>query len=90
MFRTPEVLARTIRKVRAQEPLPEEEIKKALGVIDGVWEHLFPAERERIVKLLVERIEVREDGLEMAIRAEGLRSLVADLRADQEETRGAA
>ena len=90
VFRTPEVLARTIRKVREQEPVSEEEIKKTLGTIDGVWEHLFPAERERIVKLLVERIEVREDGLEMVVRAEGLRSLVADLGADQEEVRGAA
>jgi hypothetical protein len=37
-----------------------------------VWGELFPAEQARIVQLLVERVEVQVDALEVRIRAEGL------------------
>jgi site-specific DNA recombinase len=53
-----------------------------------VWSELFPAEQVRIVQLLVERVDVREDALEVRIRAEGLASLVAELR-QQDERRAA-
>jgi hypothetical protein len=40
----------------------------------------FPAEQTRIVQLIVERVDVREDALEVRIRAEGLASQAAELR----------
>ena len=48
-----------------------------------VWNELFPAEQTRIVQLLVERVDVQEDALEVRIRAEGLASLVGELRQDE-------
>ena len=45
-----------------------------------VWSELFPAEQARIVQLLVERIDVREAALEVRIRAEGLATLIGELR----------
>jgi hypothetical protein len=45
-----------------------------------VWSELFPAEQARIVQLLVKRVDVREDALEVWIRAKGLASLVGELR----------
>jgi site-specific DNA recombinase len=45
-----------------------------------VWNELFPAEQARIVQLLVERVDVQEDAREVRIRAEGLTSLVGELR----------
>ena len=45
-----------------------------------VWNELFPAEQARIIQLLVERVDVQEEALEVRIRAEGLVSLVAQLR----------
>jgi hypothetical protein len=38
------------------------------------------------VHLLVERVDVQEDALEVWIRAEGLASLVAELRPQDERT----
>jgi hypothetical protein len=38
------------------------------------------AEQARTVQLLVERVDVQEDALEVRIRAERLASLVAELR----------
>ena len=49
-----------------------------------VWSELFPAEQARIVQLLVERVDMREDALEVRIRAEGLASLVGELRQHDE------
>ena len=46
----------------------------------AVWNELFPAEQARIVQLLVQRVDVQEDALEVRIRAEGLVSLVGELR----------
>ena len=45
---------------------------------------LFPAEQARTVQLLVERVDAREDALEVRIRAEGLASLVGELRQQRE------
>ena len=50
-----------------------------------VWNELFPAEQARMVQLLVERVDVQEDSLEVRIRAEGLSTLVADLRPHDEK-----
>jgi hypothetical protein len=44
------------------------------------WSELFPPEQARIVQLLVQRVDVQEDALEVRVRAEGLASLVGELR----------
>jgi hypothetical protein len=95
VLRAPEVLAQTYRSARAQaeetghvgeEAFSEREVVDALSALDPIWEHLFPDEQARIVKLLVKQVEVYPDRAEVHIRAEGLASLVAELRAEQEVT----
>lgn len=54
-----------------------------------VWKELFPVEQARIVQLLVERIDVQEDALEVRIRGEGLVSLVGELRPKHGERKAA-
>lgn len=51
-----------------------------MGDFVSVWSELFPAEQARIVQLLLERVDVSENALELRIRADGLASLVAELR----------
>ncbi|HXF87997.1 MAG TPA: recombinase family protein [Xanthobacteraceae bacterium] len=83
LLRTPEMVARTLRAVRAtaDENAPSrEETIEALQQIDKVWEELFPAEQTRILHLLVERLEVGTEGVDLRLRAEGLHSVVAELR----------
>jgi hypothetical protein len=48
--------------------------------IDPVWKVLFPKEQERIVKLLVEKVVVNPDAMDVIIRTGGLQSLVAELQ----------
>lgn len=57
------------------------DVAEALRSIDPVWDELFPAEQARVVKLLVERVIVHPNGLDVRIRTSGLHSLVSELRA---------
>jgi site-specific DNA recombinase len=63
--------------------LGEQEVIGALASLDPVWEELFPAEQERIVQLLVRRVEIGPDGLDLELRAEGLESLALELRSQE-------
>jgi site-specific DNA recombinase len=89
LVRSPEIVVRTWRAVRQMDggsDIAESEVREALHGLDPLWEELFPAEQARVVQLLVERIDVRESGLTIALRAEGLRSLARDLTAKTAQT----
>ena len=60
----------------------EDDVRHALQKLDPLWEELFPAEKERIVKLLVQEVVVSKDGLLIRLRLHGLNSLVAELAGD--------
>jgi site-specific DNA recombinase len=59
--------------------LTEREVTVLFADFATVWSELFPVEQARIVQLLVERVDVQENALEVRIRAEGLASLVIEL-----------
>jgi site-specific DNA recombinase len=66
-----------------EDGFSERDVVDALCALGPIWEHLFPDEQARIVQLLVERVDVYPDRAEVRIRAEGLTSLVAELREEQ-------
>jgi hypothetical protein len=70
----------TWKAVREQAGITEGEVREALLELDPLWDELFPAEQARIVQLLVERVEVGVDGISIALRTDGLASVVQDLR----------
>jgi site-specific DNA recombinase len=82
LLAAPELVARTwaTAKREAEDEITEREVTGLLAEFAMVWNELFPAEQARIVQLLVERVDVQEDALEVRIRAEGLASLVGELR----------
>ena len=86
----PELVARTwaTAKRESEGKVSEREVTVLLTDFAAVWNELFPAEQARIVQLLVERVDMQEAALEVRIRAEGLASLVGELR-QQDERRAA-
>jgi len=88
LLAAPELVTRTWAAARREEETPERDVTVLLADFATVWSELFPAEQARIVQLLVERVDVQKDALEVRIRAEGLASLVAELR-PQDERRAA-
>jgi hypothetical protein len=93
LLRAPEIVVRTWRATRPSTTnISEAEVREALERLDPLWDELFPAEQARIVQLLVERVEVQPDRLNVRLRTAGLTKLVDELRgpADSDSTRTAA
>jgi hypothetical protein len=90
MLRAPEVIVGTWLAAKPEiDGLTEGEVREALEGLDPLWDELFPAEQARIVQLLVERVDIRIDGLELRLRTEGLGRLVSDLRGARSEREAA-
>jgi len=79
-MRAPEIIVATWRNASEQENcITEAEVREALQDLDPIWDELFPAEQARVIQLLVERVEVHPDRLDLKFRVDGLQSLVTDL-----------
>jgi len=76
LVRAPEIVARTIRSAG----LDAQTVREALADFDRIWEELFPTEQARLVRRLVERVDVSEDGIRVRLRTEGLRDVVRELQ----------
>ncbi len=59
--------------------LTEAEVRTALVEFEPLWGELFPAEQARIVRLLVDRVDVAVDGIEVKLRIDGIGTLVTEL-----------
>jgi len=88
LLRQPEIVVGTWLAARAEAPdLSEAEVRDALHELEPLWDELFPAERARIVRLLVERVDVGPNGADIRLRVEGLAGLVRDLGASSRAER---
>ena len=82
VFRQPEIIAGTWKAARAHaEDITEADARAALQQLDLLWDELFPAEQARIVALLVERVEIGVDGLNVRLRVDGLSGLAREMLA---------
>ena len=81
LLQTHEVIARTWAAAKADGAGPfEREVVKSVTDFAPLWEKLFPAEQARIIRLLVGRVDLAADGMQVRLRAEGLHGLVEELR----------
>lgn len=58
--------------------LDEAKVTVAMRQFDQVWDALFPAEQQRLVKLLVEQVLVRPEAIEIRFHPNGIASLASD------------
>jgi site-specific DNA recombinase len=88
LLASPEVVARTITSVRGgsgeEDVLQEAEVIDALGALEPVWGEFYPVEQARVMRLLIERIDVSPDSIAVMLHAAGIRSLVAELTSQDE------
>jgi site-specific DNA recombinase len=59
----------------------EQRVAEALREIDPLWTDLYPAEQERIVRLLVEQVVMEPDSLTVRLRPAGVGELVGEMGA---------
>ncbi len=81
-LQSPEMIVavwRASMAMRECEQLDEPTVLVAMRQIDKVWDHLFPVEQHRIMKLLIERVQLREDGLDIIWRDDGWRGMRGEM-----------
>ena len=69
------------------DPVAEREVAEAFQSVETFWEDLFPLERNRLIRLLVEKVEVRETGIDLELKTRGLSSLIIELSGLASEAR---
>jgi site-specific DNA recombinase len=86
ILRAPDLLGEVLPQAIKLDPtLDEAKITVAMTRLDAIWDQLFPAEQTRIVKLLVEKVIVSPNDLEVRLRANGIERLVLELRPEPAE-----
>jgi hypothetical protein len=82
VLRQPEIVAGTWKTARAHaDAITEADALTALQKFDPLWDELFPAEQARIVALLIERVDIGTEGLNVRLRVDGLHSLAREMLA---------
>ena len=95
-MQSPQTVQSVWDEVKRKDPSIEEPVVVvAMRNLAVVWKELFPAEQMRLIQLLVERVQIRDDGLDIEWHAIGWSELVgeltlntigAELREHEEET----
>jgi hypothetical protein len=87
ILRAPEMLGEVITKAVAIDvTLDEAQVTVAMTRLEVIWDQLFPAEQSRIVRLLIEKVIVSPNQLEIQLRATGLERVVLELQPIQART----
>ena len=88
---SPEIIVQTWRTLRQSvEGMTESKVRNALESFEPLWNELFPVEQSRIIALLVERVDVRSDRVDIKLRIAGISSLVSELTDNSASERDAA
>jgi site-specific DNA recombinase len=91
LLRSPEIIVQTWRRARTSlKGLREMDVRTALQEFEPLWNELFPVEQARIIQLLVERVDVGTDGVEIKLRIDGITSLVGEMAGNSATHRNAA
>ncbi len=72
--------------VHEEHALTEQDVAEALRKLGPVWDELFPSEQHRVFRALVESVIVTADGLDIRLKADGIHSVVAELRDTEKRT----
>jgi len=80
ILRAPDLKTRVAQYMTARDPLVNEaSVCIAMLQIDKIWDQLFPAEQERIVRLLIKKVVVTPHNIEVQFMPNGLERLAAEL-----------
>ena len=61
------------------DPIEEGDVAGAFGNIEELWELLFPAEQYRLMRLMIDSINVMEDSISIILKTDEIPSLIAEL-----------
>jgi len=83
ILRAPNLLSDLVPQAIKLDPtLDEAKVTVAMTRLDAIWDQLFPVEQTRIVKMLIEKVIVSANDLEVRLRANGIEQLIRELQAN--------
>ena len=81
LIQSPEIITKTHQALKKQKDFPIDfglsELTEQIKDFDTFWEDLTPMEQQRIVELLVKRIDVKTDNIQIQMRLEGFKTLIS-------------
>lgn len=78
---SPQIVVETWRNLKMRNPAYQEsDLHDAMKGLGDIWDSLFPEERKRITSLLIDRVVVRSNGIDIEYRAEGFEKIIDDLQ----------
>lgn len=85
MLTSPEMVFKTYQRARAQAiGINVEDVRAAFNDFNTLWDQLFPVEQNRLVRLLIERIEVAPEGINITYLPNGLVQVCREMKLYQE------
>ncbi len=61
------------------ETITEQGVATTLQTMDIFWENLFPLEQNRLIRLLVERVDIKTTGLDLRLKTSGMTNLITEV-----------
>lgn len=76
-MKSPEILVHIDKLVEENKEVSHKDVVDALKNLNDVWGYLYQAEQRKIVKLLVNSVQIQNNGLKMNL--DGLNRLLIEL-----------
>lgn len=83
VLRAPGMVAEIVaRAIKLDPNLDEAKVVVGMTRLESIWDQLFPPEQTRLIRLLVEKVIVAPDNIEVRLRPNGIEEVVLDLQPD--------
>ncbi|MDR0555772.1 MAG: recombinase family protein [Holosporaceae bacterium] len=79
ILKSPEVVMRLNKLVDERRNINKSDIMTALKNLNEAWNYLYQAEQRKIVRLLVNTVEIHENGLKLNLNLDGFDNLLIEL-----------
>ncbi|MEM7617131.1 MAG: zinc ribbon domain-containing protein, partial [Pseudomonadota bacterium] len=77
LLQKPEIITRIIADTAGE--ITDNHVISSMKNIEKVWGELFPAEQARIMHLLIKKVKITPDGIDINIYSQGIYSLTQEL-----------
>ncbi|MDR3155690.1 MAG: hypothetical protein LBT90_01125 [Holosporaceae bacterium] len=79
ILKSPEVVMKLNKLSEERKDLNKSDIMTALKNLNEAWNYLYQAEQRKIVRLLVNTVEIHENGLKLNLNLDGFDNLLIEL-----------
>jgi DNA invertase Pin-like site-specific DNA recombinase len=79
IIKSPEVVINLNRLAEQRNDLKKEDLMTALKNLNEAWNYLYQAEQEKIVRMLVDSVEIKENGIKLHLNLDGFDNLFVEL-----------